>query len=239
MVIAPGSLTIEFINTPGSADQHNEFAFSGIILTMAIMLFDLHIHTALSPCSSLNISDIVDHAIECGLDGICITDHQTMDIRHLLAEGVQINGLCVLFGMEYSTPQGDFLLFGPFEDLAPDLEADSMLSTVRDLGGVAVAAHPFRKARPTDERLIRNGLCHGVECFNGRNTSGENDAVERWTRRYRLTRCGGSDAHTLDEMGIFATRFYAPVYSRTDLIRALSRGLCRPEIPAGQAPRSA
>ena len=201
------------------------------------MLFDLHVHTALSPCSNLNIGDIVDLAMDRGLDGVCITDHHTMDIRHLLTEGIQANGLCVLFGMEYSTPQGDFLIFGPFEDLAPNLDADLMLSTVRNRGGAAVAAHPFRRARPVDEHLIRDGLCQGVECVNGRNTSHENSAVAKWIQRYRLTQCGGSDAHTLDELGTFATRFFVPVQSRAELIEALGRGLCRPEIPAGQAPR--
>jgi predicted metal-dependent phosphoesterase TrpH len=203
---------------------------------MAIMLFDLHVHTVLSPCSDMNIEEIVARARQRGLDGVCITDHHTMDIRHLLAEGIQKNGLCVLFGMEYSTPKGDFLIFGPFEDLAPNLGADLLLSTVRDSGGAAVAAHPFREARPVDERLIRDGLCHGVECVNGRNTSHENSAVADWVQRYRLTRCGGSDAHTLDELGTFATRFLVPVQSRADLIEALDQGLCRPEVPAGQAP---
>jgi predicted metal-dependent phosphoesterase TrpH len=205
---------------------------------MAIMLFDLHVHTALSSCSNMNIEDIVDQAVQRGLDGVCITDHHTMDIRHAMAEGIQENGLCVLFGMEYSTPQGDFLLFGPFEDLSPDLDGDLLLSTVRDRGGAAVAAHPFRKARPADERLVRNGLCCGVERVNGRNTVSENSAVERWIQRYRLTQCGGSDAHTLDELGTFATRFFMPVRSRADLIQALDQGLCRPETPAGQALRS-
>jgi predicted metal-dependent phosphoesterase TrpH len=199
---------------------------------MTIMLFDLHVHTVLSPCSNINIEQIVLRAKEHGLDGVCITDHHTMDIRHLLTEGIQKNGLCVLFGMEYSTPQGDFLLFGPFEDLAPNLDADLLLSAVRDHGGAAVAAHPFRKARPTDERLVRNGLCHAVECVNGRNTSHENSAVEQWIQRYRLTQCGGSDAHTLDELGTFATRMLNPIQTRADLIQALRGGLCRPEIPA-------
>jgi hypothetical protein len=186
----------------------------------------------------MNIDDIVVRARQRGLDGICITDHNTMDIRHAIAEGIQENGLCVLFGMEYSTPQGDFLIFGQFEDLASDLDGDLLLSTVRNRGGAAVAAHPFRKARPTDERLVRSSLCCGVERINGRNTFSENSAVERWIRRYRLTQCGGSDAHTLDELGTFATRFFMPVRSRADLIQALDRGLCRPEIPAGQALRS-
>jgi predicted metal-dependent phosphoesterase TrpH len=205
---------------------------------MTVMLFDLHVHTSFSPCGNMNIEDVIARAGRRGLDGVCITDHHTMDIRHVIAEGVQENGLCVLFGMEYSTPQGDFLLFGPFEELAPNLSADLVLAMVHDMGGAAVAAHPFRKARPVDERLVRKGLCHAVEAINGRNTPYENSAVENW-RRYRLSQCGGSDAHTLDELGVFATRFLFPVQSRVDLIQALNQGRCRPEKPTGPAPRSA
>jgi len=200
---------------------------------MAIMLIDLHVHSALSPCSNMHIEDIVDRALDRGLAGVCITDHQTMEARHLVSEGVQGNGLCVIFGVEYSTPQGDFLLFGPFEDLAPDLDAHRLLAIVHDRGGAAVAAHPFRKARPTDERIIKNGLCHGLECVNGRNAPHENSAVDSW-RHYRLARCGGSDAHRLEELGAFATRVLVPVRKRSDLIHALRSGLCRPEIPAAR-----
>jgi predicted metal-dependent phosphoesterase TrpH len=177
----------------------------------------------------MNIEDILARARDRGLDGVCITDHHTMDIRHVLAEGIQENGLCVLFGMEYSTPQGDFLLFGPFEKLDPNLPADLLLRTARDKGGAAVAAHPFRRARPVDESLVREGLCKAVERINGRNTLYENSALEQWTQRYRLTQCGGSDAHKLDELGSVATRMLIPVQSRADLIQALRRGLCQPE----------
>ena len=203
------------------------------------MLFDLHVHTVFSPCGHLRIEDLVVRAADSGLDGVCITDHHTMDIRHVMTEGIQKNGLCIIFGMEYTTAQGDFLLFGPFEELAPDLPAEQLLSTVRANGGAAVAAHPFRKARPVDGRLIRQGLCHAVECLNGRNTSLENSEVENW-RHYRFARCAGSDAHTLDELGScsYATEFLVPVKSRMDLIQALNQGQCRPEIRNGGATRS-
>ena len=205
---------------------------------MAIMLFDLHVHTSFSPCGNMNIRDIIAWAGKRGLDGVCITDHHTMAVRHVVVEGLQENGICILFGMEYSTPQGDFLLFGPFEELAPNLSADLLLAMVHHQGGAAVAAHPFRQARPVDERLVRNGMCHAIEVINGRNTPLENSAVEKW-RRYGLTQCGGSDAHAMDELGTFATRFLIPVQTRGDLIQALVQGKCRPEKPAGTVPRSA
>jgi predicted metal-dependent phosphoesterase TrpH len=49
------------------------------------------------------VQDAIARAKERGLDGLCITDHNTLDVRHVLSEGVQENGLCVIFGMEYST----------------------------------------------------------------------------------------------------------------------------------------
>ena len=190
------------------------------------MLFDLHVHTDLSPCSRMAIRDILDRAKIRGLDGVCITDHDTMDIRYQLSEGVQENGICVLFGMEYTTAQGDFLLFGPFEDLPTKLPTDVLLKTVRNSGGVAVAAHPFRRHRSTAEKVIRSGLCRAVESLNGRNSMTENAAVDRWLARYDLVRCGGSDAHTPNEVGRFATRFFNPVLSCADLIRALKSSMC-------------
>lgn len=198
---------------------------------MAAMLFDLHVHTDLSPCSCMAIEDIVAHAADCGLDGVCITDHDTVGVRHRIAEGFQENGLVVVFGMEYTTTQGDFLVFGPVEALPPHLPAELLLKAVHEQGGVAVAAHPFRSLRSADEALIRRGLCTAIESLNGRNTSRENAACIQWSRRYDLIQCAGSDAHTLGELGTYATRFAEPILTRGDLVAALKAGRCHPDVP--------
>ncbi len=192
------------------------------------MRFDLHVHTALSPCSTLGIGEILLHARARGLDGVCITDHDTMEIRNSLREGMQSDGLCVIFGMEYATPQGDFLLFGPFESLPPCMEATTLLHTVTLKGGAAIAAHPFRTARSVDEEIIRKGLCRTIEGINGRNQAFENRKIENWRTRYFLNECGGSDAHTLEELGRVVTTFRDPVRSRDELIQALNGGDYRP-----------
>jgi predicted metal-dependent phosphoesterase TrpH len=178
----------------------------------------------------LQIQDVLAHAKDHGLDGVCITDHQSMDIRHFLQEGVQENGVCVIFGMEYSTPEGDFLVFAPIEDMGGNLSAHQLLTFVQNHGGVAIAAHPFREGRSVDEHVARDGLCHVVESVNGRNTLWENLQVDCWRQRYDLTECGGSDAHSLDELGAVKTRFFVPVRTRFDLIHALKHRLCQPEI---------
>lgn len=192
------------------------------------MRFDLHIHTELSPCSTLNLSDILREGRRRGLDGVCITDHGTTGVRHHVVEGMQDDGLCVLIGTEYDTPDGDFLLFGPLLEPPPGLPARDVLRQVERAGGVAVAAHPCRGDRPVEEALLREGWCRVVELLNGRSTPSENRGVQQLLTRYPLVGCGGSDAHSLGELGRVVTRFDVPVRSQEDLVRALVGGLCRP-----------
>ena len=192
------------------------------------MLIDLHVHTTYSSCSELTIEDILNNALTHGLDGVCITDHNSMAARKDIAEGIQDDGLVVIIGMEYDTPDGDFLLFGPFEDMKEGLMADELLKIVDQRGGVAVAAHPFRFERSVSQHIMQQGLCHAVESINGRNSDLENAKVGTWTRKYPLIQCGGSDAHTKDELGAVGTLIDAPVKTRDDLIHAIKSGLCTP-----------
>ncbi len=195
------------------------------------MLFDLHVHTSISPCSRLHIADVLAHARGLGLDGVCITDHDSMDARFAVREGVQSDGLVVLLGMEYATSQGDFLLFGPFENLDPGLGAESMLHLVREAGGAAVAAHPCRGKRPADAALVGRGLVTCMETFNGRNTEAENLLAREWAAGRALPATAGSDAHTLAELGRAPTRFFTPIRTRAECIAALRKGLCAPALP--------
>lgn len=192
------------------------------------MIIDLHVHTTYSSCSQLEIDAILNNALSRGLDGVCITDHNCMDASRDIVEGIQDNGLVVIIGMEYDTPEGDFLLFGSFEDLKPGLMAEELLKIVDERSGAAVAAHPFRRDRPVDQRVIQRGLCRAVESINGRNSELENVKTHIWLNKYPLVQCGGSDAHSLEELGIAGTTVAVPVRTRDDLIYAIKNGLCVP-----------
>lgn len=191
---------------------------------MKPMLFDLHVHTTFSSCSQLGPGELLETARAKGLDGVCVTDHDTMAIRHELREGVQSDGLCVIFGMEYTTDDGDFLLFGPFEKLEPGLDASKLLMMVNQSGGMAIAAHPFRKNRQTSEYVVEQGLCKVIEAVNGRNNNNENHRAKAWSDRYQVNSVGGSDAHNVDELGKIVTRFGGPITSRPELVSALKNG---------------
>ena len=202
------------------------------------MLMDIHVHSSLSPCSRLDPDEILRSARSSGLDGVCITDHHTMEAQKTIREGVQADGLCVVIGQEYSVPEGDFLLFGPYEDLPRGLDTIQLLRYVRETGGVAVAAHPFRAGRSTAPWVLESELCLYAEGLNGRNTLGENRTAREWLPCFGLTPLAGSDAHSIEELGCVTTRFEYPVRSRLEFIQAL-KGQCRARIAWNSKPRAA
>jgi PHP family Zn ribbon phosphoesterase len=73
---------------------------------------DLHMHTALSPCGSLDNSPaaVVNQAKNCGLDVIAITDHNAMDNCFYADEIAKKLNIELLFGMEAQTSEDVHIL---------------------------------------------------------------------------------------------------------------------------------
>ena len=73
---------------------------------------DLHIHSTLSPCSSLEMSPvaIIRRARELRLDMIAVTDHNSVENCFSAAELGEKNGVQVLFGMEAQTREDVHIL---------------------------------------------------------------------------------------------------------------------------------
>jgi len=74
---------------------------------ITVMRFDLHIHSCLSPCASLEMSpsEIARRAAEAGVDGIAITDHQSARNAPAVAECARRAGIGCLFGLEVQTAE--------------------------------------------------------------------------------------------------------------------------------------
>lgn len=191
-------------------------------------LFDLHVHSRISPCSILSLEDILAEARLLSLDGVCITDHNTTDARHLIREGIQDDGLCVIIGQEYSSLDGHFLIFGPHKEFEPYLPAAEISSRVNQLGGMIIASHPYREMQKVDEKMASAGIINFAEGLNGRNSGLENALAQSWQEKHGVSLTGGSDAHCLEELGRVGTLFPEPVRCREDLVQALKSRNFRP-----------
>jgi predicted metal-dependent phosphoesterase TrpH len=193
------------------------------------MIVDMHIHTSFSPCSVITIPNLLQRAQKAGLDGICITDHDTMASKAVFDGIDDKHGLCVIVGIEYTTTKGDFLIFGPIESAPLGMNAADLFRWIKKEGGVAIPAHPFRKNRPTDMGVLSSSKI--VEVLNGRNRPSENESCRNWLAQHGngTRQTGGSDAHTLEEIGRIVTVFKENIYDIEDLIDALYTGSFTPK----------
>lgn len=188
------------------------------------MLIDMHIHTSFSPCSIISIPYLLERAQEVGLDGICITDHDTTASKYAFEDIADNSGLCVIIGIEYTTPKGDFLVFGPVDHIPEDMDAPQLIKWVHKQKGVVIAAHPFRKYRSVDPQCLQ--LSTIIESINGRNLPYEDDLCKNWLQQHGngIKEIGGSDAHTIEEIGQVVTAFQKNIYNIDDLIYELQSG---------------
>jgi len=201
-----------------------------------VMKIDLHVHTtAFSPCSVMSPDDAARAAIQAGLDGICITEHNRLwnkeDARALWEK----HGLQVFSGMEVTTSGGDILVFGLEEEPHEIWTPAQLKEKVDRVGGVAVAAHPFRGFLLFGFGALQMDLTqavgnptfsqvHGLEVCNSLVTDEENEMARRVADEMGLLKVGGSDAHNIRAVGTCITEFQDVISDEKDLIGAILSG---------------
>lgn len=188
------------------------------------MIIDTHIHgTKYSIDNSLELIQIVNMAKLNGLDAICITNHESNELRKDIGDYAKINGVLVIVGAEILTYEGDILVFG-LKDLPKEMvHAEELLRLVKKHNGAAVAAHPFRhNNRGLKKHLHEVGdLLTGVEAFNGSTYHHDNLYAYATATELGLPSLGASDAHVLEKIGTYATKFYDSIRDDKDLIEAI------------------
>ena len=81
------------------------------------MKIDLHTHSDIgSACSRRSIEQIAADALCRGVDAVCITDHNTMRAADEARRISEDTGFLILIGLEVTTEDGDFLVFGSGRD---------------------------------------------------------------------------------------------------------------------------
>lgn len=206
-------------------------------------LIDLHTHTSYSsPCSHMTAGELIEAAIEAGLDGVAVTEH-------LVIEGAEVAqdlarrkyGFPVFRGVEaHATIYGDVLVFGCHQDLEPRIPWPILRQIVAEDGGVLIPAHPFRRwdhfalwsyleeqAIPLNGRLAQMDFVQGltsIEVQNGGCKPLENDQAAELARVLALPGIGGSDAHSTAVVGRAATWFPNRITSDAGLVAALKQG---------------
>ena len=182
------------------------------------MLFDLHIHSDASDDSVLTIESIVAQARTIGLDGIAITDHNAIS-NALKAMEYNSRDFKIIPGIEVSSVDGHILCLGVEEYIDFHQSAKDTIEIAHELGGIAVAAHPYDKLRGGVGDLSFMLDFDAIE-LNGRNIIGNGRAIQA-AEQHNIPLIGASDAHTLQEIGTICTKT-----DKKDVLKAIKDGKC-------------
>lgn len=196
------------------------------------MIIDLHFHTKqYSSCSKIDIEEGIRHAKQIGLDGICITDHDVFASRKIANQLQKKYNILVFVGVEILTYEGDIICFGLEKIPDNKLHAKELIKIIESNKGACIAAHPFRiNNRGLKEKIKEVHGLHAIEVFNGNTLNKNNLKAKEIAENSIITQVGGSDAHTIDNIGCFATEFLTDIHNETDLINAIRKGNVRPYV---------
>ena len=187
--------------------------------------YDLQVHTDASPCSSASPERVAAAAADAGLDGIAVTDHDTLANVDAVRDAAP-DDLEVIPGVEVTTTEGHLLALD-VREAPPRTDPLTVVDRVREQGGVAVLSHPFdalRQSYETDLEALADAV-DGVEAVNSRCVRRRfNDRAAAFATAHDLPTTGGSDAHFPMEVG----RAYTVVEGDGSLADAVRDGRVRP-----------
>ncbi len=194
------------------------------------MIIDFHLHQNLhSSDSRLDLVQAIELAKSRGLSGICVTDHDDMGYTAFAEKISQQTGFKIFVGVEIYTLDGDLLCFGIDHLPEKRMSAQDTIDFVNARGGVTIAAHPYRNNnRGLGDKMKEVVGLGAIEAYNGRTDAFSNFKAGMTARALNLPLTGGSDAHTNEEVGNFATRVLHDVETMSDLVYAIKNGLVEP-----------
>jgi predicted metal-dependent phosphoesterase TrpH len=186
---------------------------------------DMHVHTYRSNDAHTRPKELAFHAEKQGLDGVAITDHNTVSG---LREFMRISGLLIVPGVEVTTAQGHVLAlnvdhaFRAFQSFAETVDQ------IHGAGGLAVVAHPTAFFKGIPEGNIGR-VFDAMEVVNSSAVpfSFSVRKNRKIAAKLGLPQTGGSDAHCANEVGMGFTVVEAGL-DVEEVVEAIKQGAVTP-----------
>lgn len=162
---------------------------------------DMHMHTDWSFDCTSDPVDVLETALERGLDRVCITDHDEVGGAILLKERYPDH---VIVGEEVKTAERvDVIGLFLSERIPGGTPARETCDRIHDQGGLVYMPHPFARGKGGSGRILLEigDAIDIVEGFNARLHDPKlNERAQQWAANAEKPLGAGSDAHTLGEV---------------------------------------
>jgi predicted metal-dependent phosphoesterase TrpH len=169
---------------------------------------DLHIHTIHSFDSTIEPEGLREVCLERGLAGVAVTDHDSLEGG--MAFAAELPDLMIIAGEEIRSREGEIIGLFLEKEIPPGLSAPETMQRIHEQGGVVVIPHPFDyvKLKRMRSRRLQELLAEidAIEAINGKPRYwGANKHAMRFAERWGIAKTGGSDAHSLGQVGLVYT----------------------------------
>ncbi len=179
------------------------------------MKLDIHVHSTYSDGTD-SVKSLVRRAKQLGLDGIAITDHNTVK-GGCEALKYATDDFTTIPGIEVSSKEGHILVLNVTDDIKKGIPAEEVAEKAHELGGIAIPAHPYDMIRTGIGDLALRDCFDAIEAINGK-TFINSKNVRKIAKENNITCVGGSDAHCASELGSVTINLEG------DLIDAILKG---------------
>ena len=162
---------------------------------------DLHLHTSASFDCLSEPERVLERFDRLGYRRFAITDHNRIDAALRMWEAHPER---IIPGEEVKTLEGiDVIGLYLSEEIPKGTPAAETIERIRAQGGIPYLPHPFARGKGGGGRMadVLAALVDVVEVFNARQPAALNAASRDLAARHAKRPGGGSDAHTLRELG--------------------------------------
>jgi predicted metal-dependent phosphoesterase TrpH len=148
------------------------------------------------------VEDAIKTAIENGLSGIAIVDHNEIaGALRGLDIAKNIKNFVLIPGMEISTENGHIIALNIKEKIQPRFSPKKTVDKIKELGGFVICPHPFRPFSGLGSSIVRVTDFDAIETYNARSSIISNRRAFRLANKLKLGKSAGSDAHFMEEIG--------------------------------------
>lgn len=182
-------------------------------------------HTQYSYDGLITPKELIYYAKKRGLDGVAITDHDTVEGALKIAEEADF---LIIPGIEISSLNGHVVGLNVCETIQRRLSVEETVDKIHDAGGIAIACHPTTLFKNVLKRNMKAKF-DAVEVINA-SAFPFKHMVKRnkeFAQNLGVAHVAGSDAHYGPEIG-YAYTIVDAEPEITSIIEALTKGFCKP-----------
>ena len=164
----------------------------------------MHSHTMWSGDSTTTPDELAEALAACGIDVLCITDHNAIRGAVELADRLPCR---VVVGEELRTHAGEIIGLFLTERIPIGTQPAAAAEAIRSQGGLVYIPHPYDPMRRNLHEaeldgLIADGLVDAIEVINAKTSLASlNRRAAATAAAHDLAAGAGSDAHVPDALG--------------------------------------